>query len=169
MLCKEGNRMRKICFLMILLILFAAGSSFSSIAHADETVFLSKGQTLYVPAYSHIYGGNREMPLLLAVTLSIRNTDSKHPITITSVVYYGTKGELIKRYLDRPVVLNRFESIRYIIPQNDKSGGSGANFLVEWKSEKSVNPPIIESIMIGTQSQQGISFASRGQVITTSN
>ena len=28
-----------------------------------------------------------------------------------------------------------------------------------------VNPPIVETVMIGTQSQQGISFTSRGQVI----
>jgi hypothetical protein len=31
-----------------------------------------------------------------------------------------------------------------------------------------VNLPIIETIMIGTQSQQGISFTSRGQAITRS-
>jgi hypothetical protein len=40
--------------------------------------------------------------------------------------------------------------------------------MVEWKSEKDdefVNPPIVESIMIGTQIQQGISFTSRGKVI----
>lgn len=160
--------MRKICFFMLLFI-FVVVSNFSSFAYADEPIILSKGQTLYVPAYSHIYAGSREMPLLLTVTLSIRNADSKHSITITSVDYYGTKGELIKKYLDQAVVLIPFESTRYIIPQKDKSGGSGANFLVEWKSEKSVNPPLIESVMIGAEYQQGISFTSRGQVITTSN
>jgi len=57
--------------------------------------------------------------------------------------------------------------LRYIIPERDKSGGSGANFIVAWKSKTPVNPPIIESIMIGTQSQQGISFTSRGRVIVS--
>jgi hypothetical protein len=33
------------------------------------------------------------------------------------------------------------------------------------KSEFKVNPPIIEGVMIGTHSGQGISFVSRGQVI----
>ena len=160
--------MRRACFFMLLFIFVAAGD-FSSFAYADEAIILSKGQTLYVPAYSHIYAGSREMELLLTVTLSIRNVDSKHPITITAVDYYGTKGELIKKYLDQAVVLGPFESTRYIIPEKDKSGGSGANFLVEWKSEKSVNPPMIESVMIGAEGQQGISFTSRGQVITTSN
>lgn len=138
-----------------------------NLASAADAVSLSKGQMLYVPAYSHIYAGNREMEILVTVTLSIRNTDQKHGITITTVDYYGTKGELIKKHLDRPVVLGPFESTRYVIPQKDKSGGSGANFLVEWKSEQAVNQPIVESIMIGAEGQQGISFTSRGQVIST--
>lgn len=161
--------MKKICCFFMLLFMFVELSNSLSFSHADETIILSKGQTLYVPAYSHIYAGNRELPVLLTVTLSIRNIDSKHSITITSIDYYGTKGELLKKYLDQDVVLGPFESTRYIIPQKDKSGGSGANFLVVWKSEKSVNPPLVESVMIGAEGQQGISFTSRGQIITTSN
>ena len=30
-----------------------------------------KGQTVYVPVYSHIYSGDRELPFYLAATLSI--------------------------------------------------------------------------------------------------
>ncbi|MBW2204768.1 MAG: DUF3124 domain-containing protein [Deltaproteobacteria bacterium] len=45
------------------------------------------------------------------------------------------------------------------------SGGSGANFLIKWKSESEVNEPIIEEVMIGTMSKQGISFLSRGRSI----
>jgi hypothetical protein len=52
-----------------------------------------------------------------------------------------------------------------VVHESDKSGGSGASFLVEWESEKPVSPPIIETVMIGAQTQQGISFTSRGQVI----
>ena len=129
---------------------------------------LSKGRLVYVPAYSHIYSGNRERPFLLAVTLSIRNIDPKHPIQITTVDYYETQGRLIKKYLGSPATLAPLESIRYVIPEKDKTGGSGANFLVKWESDGFVNPPIIESIMIGTQSQQGVSFTSRGQEIIES-
>ncbi|MBF0229796.1 MAG: DUF3124 domain-containing protein [Desulfamplus sp.] len=152
-------------FAFILLVLF----SFISIIDAGESVVLSQGQTLYVPAYSHIYAGNRELPMLLTVTLSIRNVDINHSITVNYADYYGTKGELLKRYAEQTVLLKPLESIRYVVPQKDKSGGSGANFMVGWKSEKPVNPPIIESVMIGAEGQQGISFTSRGQVITTSN
>lgn len=136
--------------------------------HAGDEIHLSKGQTVYVPAYSHIYSGNRESPFLLTVTLSIRNIDLNHQITITAVDFYETQGKFLKKYLDKPVRLGPLESTRYIVPQKDKTGGSGANFLVEWKSEKAANPPIIEAVMIGTQFQQGISFTSRGQAITTS-
>jgi hypothetical protein len=120
---------------------------------------------VYVPAYSHIYSGNRERPFLLTVTLSIRNIDPTNIIQITLVDYYETQGKLLKKYIDKPITLNPLGSIRYVIPERDKSGGSGANFIVEWHSEKPVNQPIIESIMIGTQSSQGVSFTSRGQEI----
>jgi hypothetical protein len=49
-------------------------------AGADMRLF--KGQTVYVPVYSHIYSGDREQPFYLAATLSIRNTDTKHAITL---------------------------------------------------------------------------------------
>ena len=139
-----------------------------SLYAAEKNIELSKGQILYVPAYSHIYSGNRERPFLLTVTLSIRNIDPKHNITITLVDYYETQGKLLKKQIDKPITLKPLESLRYVIPERDKSGGSGANFIVEWQSEKFVNPPIVESIMIGTQAQQGVSFTSRGKEIYTS-
>ncbi|MHB1185617.1 MAG: DUF3124 domain-containing protein [Desulfobulbia bacterium] len=138
-------------------------------SHADGAMELSKGQTVYVPAYSHIYVGNRERPFLLTITLSIRNIDAKNPVTITAADYYDTKGKRIRKYLEQPVSLGPWESIRYIVPQKDKSGGSGANFVVEWSAEKGVNPVLVETIMIGAESQQGISFTSRGQAISTAH
>ena len=112
--------------------------------------------------------GNRERSFLLTVTLSIRNIDPERQIKITIVNYCETQGKLLKNFLDTPVILNPLESVRYIIPERDESGGSGANFIVEWKSDKFVNPPIVESIMIGTKTQQGVSFTSRGRVIIPS-
>jgi len=134
----------------------------------EKNVDLSKGQILYVPAYSHIYSGNRERPFLLTVTLSIRNIDPNHQIRITLVDYYETEGKLLKRQIDKPIILNPLGSLRYVIPEKDKSGGSGANFIVKWESDQFVNPPIVESVMIGTQSQQGVSFTSRGKEIYNS-
>jgi len=79
--------------------------------------------------------------------------------------YYDSEGNLLKKYLKSPVQISAMASNRYVIKESDKSGGSGASFIVKWRSYHDVNVPIIESVMIGTQTQQGISFNSRGQVI----
>ncbi|PIP41497.1 MAG: hypothetical protein COX19_03485 [Desulfobacterales bacterium CG23_combo_of_CG06-09_8_20_14_all_51_8] len=136
---------------------------------AEETAGLSSGQAIYVPAYSHIYTGSREMPFLLTVTLSIRNVDPTHSLKLTEVGCYGTEGALLKKYITTATTLKPLESLRYVVPEQDKTGGSGANFMVRWQSAHPMNPPIVESIMIGTQAQQGISFTSRGQVIVPSD
>jgi hypothetical protein len=130
-----------------------------------ESIQLSSGQTVYVPIYSHIYSGVKGRPFDLAATLSIRNTNLKNSITLVSVKYYDSDGRIVEDYLKKPKQLNSLVSTRYIITEGDKAGGSGANFIVVWKSDQKVNPPIIEAVMIGTHSGQGISFLSRGQVI----
>lgn len=129
---------------------------------------LSQGQVLYVPAYSHIYIGHKSQPYKLSITLSIRNIDPGSSLTLTAVDYHDTDGNLARRYLEAPMVLAPMATTRYVVPVSDNAGGSGANFIVRWKSGKKINPPIVESVMIGTQSQQGISFTSRGQEIRES-
>ncbi|MGD8242533.1 MAG: DUF3124 domain-containing protein [Desulfobacterales bacterium] len=124
-----------------------------------------KGQTLYVPVYSHIYSGNRERPTYLAATVSIRNTDPIHAIQLEAVDYFDSEGKRVRRYLENPITLKPMASTRYVVSESDKAGGSGANFIVRWKSDQPVNPPIAEGIMISTASQLGISFTSRAQVI----
>ena len=150
-----------ICFL---LLIFTVGILTPTGSSADDIRF-SSGQSVYVSIYSHIYGGLKARPFDLASVLSIRNTDMNQQVTIISVKYYDTDGQIIKEYLNEPLQLNALASTRYIIKEGDKAGGSGANFIVQWKSNKKVNSPIIEAIMIGTRSGQGISFISRGQVI----
>ncbi len=156
---------QKLKFLPFVLCFFCGLFLGTSTAGAASEMFISAGETIYVPVYSHIYSGDREHPFYLTATLSVRNTDPKHAITILSVDYYDSKGKLLKPYLENPVNLNPLATNRYIIKESDKSGGSGANFIVKWKSSVKVNAPIVESIMIGTKTQQGISFISRGRVI----
>ena len=128
---------------------------------------LSRGQSLYVPVYSHIYSGDKERPVYLAVTVSIRNTDAAQAIQVTAVDYYNSEGQRLHRYLDKPILLPPMATTRYVVKESDKAGGSGANFIVRWQSESPVNPPLVESIMISTASQLGISFVSRAVPITT--
>ena len=123
---------------------------------------LSRGQTLYVPVYSHIYSGDRERPIYLAVTVSIRNTDAARSIQLMSVDYYDSNGKQIQRFLEKPITLAPMASTRYVVKESDKSGGSGANFLIQWESNEPVNRLLTEGIMISTASQLGISFVTRG-------
>ncbi|MCP4116103.1 MAG: DUF3124 domain-containing protein [Desulfobacteraceae bacterium] len=139
-------------------IFLGHGSAFS-------TVNLLMGQSVYVPVYSHIYHGDKETPFDLTATLSIRNTDPKQEIFLTSVEYFDSNGNFLKNYVEKTIKLKNLASIRYIIKSKDKSGGSGAKFIVRWESKEPVNPPLVEAIMISTSSQQGISFTSRGQAI----
>jgi len=158
------NKKRSITIIIAALAIFFIINQHSL---ACEKSGPSSGQTIYVPAYSHIYIGNNEQQFLLTITLSIRNIDPKHSIKITLVDYYETQGQLLNKYIAKPVILKPLESLRYVIPEKDKTGGSGANFIVEWSADTLVNPPVVESIMIGASSQQGVSFTSRGRVVNS--
>lgn len=150
---------------MLTIMILVSLTTGSAIAENHKTVHQSRGQVVYVPVYSHIYIGDRERQFLLAVTLSIRNTDPDNEIVITKVTYFNSKGKILEEYLKEPVTLEGMSATRYVVHESDKAGGSGASFLVEWEALKPVNPPVIETVMIGAKTQQGISFTSRGQVI----
>lgn len=102
---------------------------------------LLRGQTLYVPLYSHVFAGDRESPFYLAATLSVRNTDLRNPIDLLEVNYYDSAGKLLDRFLDSPVPLKPLASWQYVIAESDKRGGPGASFVVKWKAQRPVSPP----------------------------
>ncbi|ADD68401.1 conserved hypothetical protein [Denitrovibrio acetiphilus DSM 12809] len=149
--------MKKISFTVIIALLL--------VQFAFAQVSKHKKQTVYVPAYSHIYVGPKVSPFELSVTLSIRNTNAAEPISVSVADYYNSDGKLIKQFIDKTIILKPFATVSYKVSEYDKTGGSGANFLVKWHADKEVHPPVIESVMIGTRSSQGISFTSRGVVI----
>lgn len=148
--------------LLLALILYSASCNG---AFASTEIKLSKGQTVYVPVYSNIFSSPKKIPYNLAVILSIRNTDTSKPIKILSADYYDTKGKLVRKYYQQPVTLAPLESTDVFVPEDDTTGGIGANFIVKWNAPHEVNAPIIESVMIGMRSGQGISFVSSGQEI----
>ncbi len=150
---------------LLIMMSLLIGQFFLTAPLAAADLRLHTGQTVYVPVYSHIYSGDREQPFYLAATLSIRNTDQTHPILLTAVDYYDSAGKFLKHFLDRSVQLGAMATKRFVVPESDKSGGSGAKFIVKWRSDKPVAEPLIESVMISTKTQQGISFTSRGVVL----
>lgn len=158
-------------FLGILILAGYIGSQFQDIedqlqykppvshSHTNgATINYDKGQTVYVPAYSHIYTGSGE-PKLLAITLSIRNTDPDHSIKVIEGRYFDTKGKLVKNYVDGFIEVAPLETIELLVGKQDRKGGSGANFIITWKSDQPVYEPIIEAVMIGS-SENNISFVT---------
>jgi hypothetical protein len=146
-------------------VIVALAMLFMMAGHASAQAATKKEQTVYVPAYPHVFMGPKGTTFDLTVTLVIRNTDFKIPISVTAVDYYDTDGKLTKRYLPAPVKLNPMGSTHVLITEKDTSGGIGSNFIVRWRAEREVNIPVIEAVMIGGKSGQGISFISEGREI----
>ena len=91
--------MRSALFATVFMVAASLGSQG---VWAEEA--LSKGQTVYVPVYSHISHGNldgrgKASELLLSSMLSLRNTDPALPITITSARYYDTDGKMLREFM----------------------------------------------------------------------
>jgi len=131
---------------------------------SEGTTLSGEGHAVYVPAYSHIYtlGGR---PLQLETTLSVRNTDLKQQLFIESVRYFDTDGLEVRSFLDTPLVLGPLATVEFLIEAKDTSGGSGANFIVEWSSEDDLNPPLIETVMVGMDGTHGMAFVGRAREI----
>lgn len=127
------------------------------------------GQSVYVPIYSSIYNRYENNLLHLTAILSIRNISPESEIVISEISYHDTNGKLIKNYIDGPFNLGKLASKEFVIPENDLSGGTGANFLVKWMSDTFVAAPIIEAVMIGEHGTKGFSFTSRGKEIESQN
>lgn len=125
---------------------------------------VAMAQTVYVPVYSHIYIHEGD-PYSLTATLSIRNTDFSSPLHVNAVRYYDSNGKLVESYLERPLRLGPLATTEFLVEERDIRGGSGANFVVEWVSQEFVTEPVIEAVMIGATSQQGISFVCPGRVV----
>lgn len=126
---------------------------------------LVRSQTLYVPAYSHIYVRDAQRTVNLATTLSIRNASPDRPIILTGIDYYDSNGTLVRSYTNTARRLAPLASTYVVVEQNDVRGGVGANFLVRWQADTPVPPPIVETVMITSESTLGISFRSTARVL----
>ncbi|MFC4097089.1 DUF3124 domain-containing protein [Euzebyella saccharophila] len=116
---------------------------------------------VYVPIYSDIYNQTRDSRTLLTATLSIRNTSSKDSLFINKIDYFNTQGDLVRSYLNNSIYLKPLETIDYVIEEQDKEGGSGANFIIHWYGKSSLNP-LFQAVMVGGLGSQAFSFTTEG-------
>ncbi len=122
---------------------------------------LNKSGKVYVPVYSNIYQRSRNERTALTSTLSIHNTSETDTLFISRIDYFNTEGKLVKKYLESPIYLNTFETIEYVVDEEDDSGGSGANFVVEWYGNRKLNP-LFQAVMIGGLGNKSFSFSTEG-------
>ncbi|MEQ9424846.1 MAG: DUF3124 domain-containing protein [Cyclobacteriaceae bacterium] len=118
--------------------------------------------TTYLSAYSQIYSRSEDMMHNLTVTVSMRNMNTADSIYIISAQYYHTDGKLVKAYFEEPIFLKPMETVEIVISEIDEAGGTGGNFLFDWKTNPNVNAPHFEAVMISTMGQQGLSFLTHG-------
>lgn len=142
----------------------------STSAFASEPVATSKGQSVYVPVYSHIWHGNldskgKPQTLQLSSMLSIRNTDPDTGMTVKSVRYYDTAGKMLREFLATPAKLGPMASTDVFVEHKDDTGGSGANFVVIWNSDRPISAPIIEVVNAYFFGPHSLAFTSPGKVI----
>ena len=156
---------RKLSRIGIALAVVLIGVFSGTICCAAPEFNLSEGGTVYVPVYSHIYVGIKGLAFDLAISLIIRNTDPARSITVSSVAYHDSAGKPVKQFLEKPVQIPPLASTDFFVSESDTTGGFGAAFIVKWKSATRVNRPIVEGVMAGTKTGQGISFTTRGQAI----
>ena len=118
--------------------------------------------TSYLSVYSQINSITADKTQDLIATISMRNTNRQDTLYIIKAEYFNTSGELIRSYFKQPIFIGPLETVEIIIDQIDKEGGTGANFLFDWKIKPTSNDPLFEGVMISTLSQQGLSFTTHG-------
>ena len=169
--------MIKICCIIILVSFLFSCKQENPNIHSDKVVELQSVNTkeiqldtsytktkVYVPIYSDIYQRTRLDKTLLTATLSIRNTSERDSIFIKRVDYFNTRGSLVRKYLKSTVFLRPLETIEYVVEEKDTLGGSGANFIVEYKAKANATP-LVQSVMIGGLANRSFAFMTEGIIV----
>ncbi len=165
--------MRLICLLLFIVLITFGCEETKEVSHMNPVNWekrkiqlnpidsLIYGST-YLSIYSEIYDRSEKGTHNLTATASMRNISSKDSVYILRTDYYDTKGKLIRTYFKDPIFIRPLETIHIVIDQDDKHGGTGANFTFEWAVKKNTHEPLFEAVMISTTGQQGISFTTHG-------
>ncbi len=177
--CNFQEKMKPLTFLLSVLLLTGCdmaekkaitGKKRSHPSHVYtyvdvDTIRLRYYETDYLPVYSDIYhqDGTKRFPI--TATVSIRNTSLSDSAYVLSATYHDSFGTLIRSYLDSTLLLSPMESIEFVVEEGEKAGGAGANFIIDWAATIYSDQLLIQSIMIGTYGQQGISFLTDSKII----
>jgi len=119
----------------------------------------------YLSIYSQIYSISEHKTHNLTAMVSMRNTSDLDTIYLLKAEYFDTHGKSVRTYFKDPIYLAPLETTEIIIDEADIEGGTGSNFIFEWKIPKNCPEPIFEGIMNSTMGQQGLSFTTQSKRI----
>ncbi|WP_227806543.1 DUF3124 domain-containing protein [Algibacter lectus] len=119
----------------------------------------------YLSTYSQIFSMSEHKTHNLTTMVSLRNTSDVDTIYVLSAKYFDTHGKHVRPYIGHAIFLAPMETCEIIIDEIDNSGGTGSNFVFEWKTPKDCPEPLFEAIMNSTVGQQGLSFATQARRI----
>ncbi len=163
--------MRAIYVFLMVLFLFASCNENKKVSSinpenwAKRTATINEKDSLeygksYLSVYSQIYSMSEHRVHNLTAMVSLRNASDLDTIYILRAEYYDTYGKSVRKYFEKPIYLAPMETTEIIIDEVDISGGTGSNFIFEWKIPKDCPEPIFEGIMSSTKGQQGLSFTT---------
>jgi len=146
------------------------GSAIASSYLTAEGLPLSTGQSLYLPAYSHLYHGDvnprtgkpSETPI--SVHVSIRNTDPRMAMKVTSARYYDADGKLLRELLATPRTIPPYGTHELHVARPDTVGTS---FVIEWSAERPINPPLVEALHADFREARTLLFVTTARPIQT--
>lgn len=115
----------------------------------------------YLSIYSQIYSLSEHKTHNLTAMVSLRNISDLDTFYVLKAGYYDTHGKLVRTYFNHAIFLAPMETADIIIDEVDTIGGTGSNFLFEWKIPKNCPEPLFEGVMNSTMGQQGLSFTTQ--------
>jgi hypothetical protein len=119
----------------------------------------------YLSIYSQIYSSTEHKTHNLTAMVSLRNTSDIDTIYLLKAEYFDTHGTSLRNYFNHPIYLAPLETADIIIDEMDVEGGTGSNFIFEWKTPKNCPEPLFEGVMNSTVGQQGLSFTTQSRRI----
>lgn len=117
----------------------------------------------YLSVYSQMYSYSQNQKYNLTGLVSLRNVSEADTIYLLRADYFNTEGAKIRTYFDFPIFVLPMETLEIVIAQKDVEGGTGSNFLIEWKIPLGCPEPLFEGVMNSMLGNQGVSFTTHAR------
>lgn len=119
----------------------------------------------YLSLYSQMYSFTQHRKINLTGIVNISNVSDTDTIYLTKADYFNTHGDKLRTYFDFPVYVRPMETLVIVIDHTDIEGGTGSNFVLDWKTPKNCPDPLFEGLMNYMQGNLGVAFTTQAKRI----